>query len=358
MFMDLQAIWTACDAWSRGIDPLADPTFAFNYPRIWLALSKVGLQDLPLAPSALFLDAALLLCVLVLLRPRNWWLGLLVAGIVWSPPMRLILERVNIDLLVFLIVAAGAAFAARFSERISLAWIAPAIILFAALLKLYPLVILFAGFLFENGDKRVRRWWLWAALIGVLVMSLNAREIIEIGEKTLQSDAGSFGVTVLGTRTFNHFIGHGQSEPRKVAVAIRVASTVIFAIFGFFAIRMGMRQRAAFSSASESPSWSGFWVAAAVYVGTFTLGANFSYRLVFILLGIPFLLGLAREPAGSAAIWSRATLAIILIVMFSPFGTKGVPYTLIQFSQWLLALLLVAGVAAASPRDLGIPKEL
>jgi hypothetical protein len=271
--------------------------------------------------------------------------------------MRLILERVNIDLVVFLVVTSGAACAVRFSGRRSLAWIAPMIILLAAFLKLYPLVILFAGCVLVNGGARATQLWLWFALLGALVVCLNAHEIFVIGAKTVQSDTGSFGVTVLGTRIYNHYIGHGQDVPRAFAVAIRAVSTTIFIVLGCYVFQMARQQRAAFSRVRESSSWTGFWMAAAVYVGTFVMGANYSYRLVFILLGIPFLLSVARETVGSPGVWAKATLVIILAVIFSPFDLKSAAYTLVQLFQWSLALLFVAGVVAATPRGLRASKE-
>jgi len=356
MFTDLHSIWLGCDEWSRGTDPLTDPTTAFNYPRVWLLLSKVNLQGLPFVPSALFLDATFLLCVVRWMRPRKWWEGVLVALLVWSPPARLAMERGNIDLIIFMILTVG-----LFRCRDALngdagKWGFPALALIATELKLYPLFVLGAGTWLSDGGNRARRWWGWALIAALVLLVVLLPEVIAVGRKTGQYWYASFGTTVagdrLGHRLYDFCFGAGSSAHRDIHKWVRVFSTATYLVLAFAALAMGRRFRRSYARGSDGITWSGFWTAAAVYAGTFLLGANYCYRLVFLFLGLPFLLAHVQTVARAARAWARLSLVVVLLVIFSPLEESGIGFVVTQCLQWALALLFIVAVAAMAPRDL------
>jgi hypothetical protein len=349
MFMDLNALWTSCAGWVQGHDPLLEPAYNFNYPRLWLIiLSETGLNKLPVLPVALTLDAVFITCVVLFLQPVRFWGGVLLAGLLWSPPVRLLLERGNIDLFIFVLLAFAAGCHARWRNDTTRAWVGPLIIVFAALLKLYPFTALLAGAWIERDNIKARRWWIWATLITGLIFSVRYIELLEIARRTPQNPWGSFGVTVLGLRLYNHIFGVFSNE---TAFLIRIISTAAYLILAGAAWRIGNRWRFGFGEAPRVIHWIGFWLTAVIYVTTFGLGANYSYRLVLLILAIPFLLDSLKGKDAPRVLWARMTFIVLFVVMFSPFISARSVFILQQLFQWSLAFLFITGIVAMMARN-------
>ena len=120
-----------------------------DFPQIWLLASHLGLGTgdtyaLGIAQGTLFLLAALL----VLGRAESLTVGALYALLLCSPAVMLGVERENPDLVLFPILLAAVLVAARSArgERV-----AGALVLFAGILKLYPILAL--GFLVRRATR-------------------------------------------------------------------------------------------------------------------------------------------------------------------------------------------------------------
>ena len=112
-------------------DPLKRPA---NYPRIWMKLSFLGLGPGSTVPLGLLNAAIFLIAAIGVFDPKGGVGGAaLYAAALCSPAVMLGIERGNVDLLLFAMVALAAVVARR--ERFG-PILAGALVLFAAVLKL------------------------------------------------------------------------------------------------------------------------------------------------------------------------------------------------------------------------------
>lgn len=347
MFMDLRCIWEGCEAWSHGVDPLREDSALFNYPRTWLILSNLGIHHLALAPAALALDALFLVGVVAWIRPATWWPALLTAVLLVSPPIRFATERGNVDMILWTISACAACAYGRKPHAVAVFWVTPTLLLLGTVLKLYPLAaLLLGGFLAPDPPAR-RRWFIATAVAAVFIGS-QWQEIVEIGRKTPQAIRASYGVTVFGERAYDFFHEVGSRAASGANGWIRLVSTAVYALGVALVFLRAVRQRRFTREAEPERSWAGFWIGSAVYVGSFALGANFNYRLIFLLLPVPQLVALSSS-SGRLRKWAITTLIVLALVMIAPSIPSGAIFAALELCRWLLAMLLVFGVVVLTP---------
>lgn len=196
-FHDQSVIYTAWDGAARGIDPLADRHYAFNYPRVWLAGRWLGLPMIPQVASGLLLAAGFLGAAAWVVAGRSFFAALTGALLVMSPPVIMAVERGNNDLIIFLLVL-GAGLTLVGSRGWMRDGLAVGMLLLAGLLKYYPGVILAGGIGATAGKRRIH----FVAALAALVVCLGAApdEIRDIAIKTERGDIFSFGCNALAVR--------------------------------------------------------------------------------------------------------------------------------------------------------------
>ena len=141
-FVDIRYWTTAWECTRQGIDVvprnLCDPhgMRLNDHPRIWLAPAFLGLGEGSTFVLGLLVGGAFLLAVFATIGRIGVREAFLYAALLCSPSVMLGIERANTDLIVFVVVAAGVLIAGR-GTRLAAA-IGSALLLFAAVLKLYP----------------------------------------------------------------------------------------------------------------------------------------------------------------------------------------------------------------------------
>jgi hypothetical protein len=308
-FFDLRSVTSGWDcarkhagAWpDNPCDPSERPE---NYPRIWIAASILGLgeEDTYLIGS---LIAVAFFATAILVLPRRASLAeALVYGLaLCSPAVMFGVERGNVDIALFSMVAAAGLLMRRAP------WgppVASTLILVAAVLKLFPIAAI--GML--AGLPR-RTAVLCVATVGGLFAVYAAatfRDIQTIERILPQGVEYSYGLHIFGG-----WLGRLVVPGRMWDVGI-VALTLAAAI----ALRRRLRSRLGTGASRELDL---FWAGAGVYVATFALVRSFDYRLVFLLLTIPQLLRWAR--VGRAL--PIATLCAILPTLWLPSSWSNVP---------------------------------
>jgi len=297
-FLDSQVIAAGATSWREGHDPLRFNPHdighrPMNYPRVWQGLFVLGLRQEHAAALGWTL-AVLLLAGVWLAMPRLGWGEAAVVGLaVFSPAVLLGVERGNTDLAVFFVLAValavpGAAWNAT--------WVAVA---FA--LKLFPLA---AGALLCG---RPRREALIAggvlAGFAVLYVTANVDDLRLISAATPRDTWLSYGLNVLPLRL-------GRVSGLAGLAAFAVAWLAVAAVV-WGAWRARIRRGADAAIAAADGALDAFRVGAACYAGTFLLGNNFIYRLVFVVLVVPQLWRWARGTAAERTL-ARAGLVAAL----------------------------------------------
>lgn len=302
-FSDLRVITGASDSVERGFNPRENNPGApfgqrFNQTNVWLWMGELGLRERHSPVVGVVLLAGYLVGLWWLATGISGWAIVLLVPLLISPAALLAVERGTTDLSVFFLLAlAGHRVAAAprgaFAAVLAGFW-----------LKLFPLagVVLFL----REPRKRALRLGLLAFALVALFCALNFRELLDIGYKTEKGSHTSYGWAVFSL----YLRAAGFTDGVR---AVWIAGLVL-ALLGLSLA--GWTGRAAPTPAAGRPL-DFFRIGAAVYAGTFLLGASWDYRFIFTLFLIPQLAEWALGGDPSLRRWSRGLLVALFIAVWS-----------------------------------------
>lgn len=304
-FADLRAITHGGESVARGYDPMVsnpgDPWGRrLSYPRIWQRLYSLGIDSSDTTWLGIGLIVSFLVGVVLLIRDASNATIAVVCMAVLSPATLLAIERANTDLVIFFLAACSALVARRSASAASLG------ILFGFVLKVFPI---FEVPLLLNQKKNV--FALHAASIAAVstvCILANAEDLKLISSGTPRGDDLSYGVNVAWMRA-------GHSNP-GLAKYSWVLWLVLLAVSLCVVIRAFRSRRAVHLDRPGSFDLDCFRLGAGVYVGTFLLGNNWDYRLIFLIFTIPCLMSWSGDATCVVRLLSRLSLGCVLISMW------------------------------------------
>jgi hypothetical protein len=312
-----------------------------DHPRVWLAPAGLGLGEGSTFVLGVVIGSAFFLAVFATIGSITARDAFLYAALLCSPSVMLGVERANTDLIVFVLVAGGVLLLGRGPAPATA--VACALLFFAAVLKLFP--ALAWGALLRQPLRR--------ALLGGVVMSIafaayllatleHLRAMREHFPRELQF---SYGAPVLGEGL--GFAGVG-GHVLVVGAGVALAAALLA-----FVLRRRARQALDLGIDVEPAL---FLAGAGIYAGSYAATYNFDYRLIFLLLTVPYLLRSSRAPSTGVP-YPRAGLALILLALwlgstipFYPFGigewwediSRDFPYD--ELVNWLLFAYLTGAI--------------
>jgi hypothetical protein len=353
-FADSRAITSSWECTRRGVNVLlqnpCDPyKRVMQYPKLWMLPAALGLG--PGATNWLgILNAIAVMGTVVLLigRLARASEALLYLVLLVSPPVVLLLERGNMDGLIFAMVCLGVvAWAAR---AVAIRAIGLGLVLLASMLKLYPLVV--AWVLTRRGGQ-----WAWAALAAasagfVIYLAATAKEVSMIAAATQQGIFPAYGLDVLVVALRHPGVHDGPPllalAHNRGDLAVRIAGAALFLALGAVMARRMGRPDDGGNRASSNPQVDLFLAGASIYVASFLVFINWDYRLIFLLMTMPQLLAWARRAVPARA-WTAQAAVVSLVLAFvsSRFSTDApVLYGLGQASKAVLCVLLLSFLLA------------
>ncbi len=352
-FVDIRVWTTAWECMRQGVDVdprnLCDPHgMRYNdHPRVWLAPSVLGLGEGSTFVLGVVIGSAFFLAVFAVIGDITTRHAFLYAALLCSPSVMLGVERANTDLIVFVLVAAGILLLGR--ARTSVIAGACALLFFAAVLKLFP-VLAWGALLRQPLRKALLAGIVMtAAFAGYLLATLeHLRAMREHFPRELEF---SYGAPVLGEGLgFDGLGGHLL----VVGAGVALAGAMI-------AFLQTPRPRQATETDGDL-ELALFVAGAGIYAGSYVVTYNFNYRLIFLLLTVPYLLRSSRAP--SRVLPSpRSGLTLILLALwlgstiaFYPFGigewwedvSTDFPYD--ELVNWLLFAYLACALALTARR--------
>jgi hypothetical protein len=276
-----------CDPWQR----------PENYPRIWIAASVFGLgQDDSYVIGVLIAVVFFVTAVLVLPRDAPIAVALAYGFALCSPAVMLGVERGNVDLTLFSMVAAAGLVMRRPPYGAPLA---SALILVAAILKLSPIA---AVGMLTGLPRRVAAVCVSTVVAIFTLYAITTYEDIRTINRVLpQDDEYAYGVHITGN-WLGHLAGTGRMWDAALVVPSIVAALVL---------RRRVSVRLAMSSSRELDF---FCAGAGIYIATFALVRSADYRLVFLLLTVPQLV----RWAAARRMLAIATLVGVLATLWLP----------------------------------------
>jgi len=301
-FADLRTITHGADAHARGLDPMRENPIdpwqrRLDYPRIWQGLYALGVDSGATTALGVAVILLFLIGVCLILPDADPPTLAAVFLAVLSPAVLFGVERGNIDLLMFFLVAV-AAVAVRRSAVAAGAALAAGFVL-----KLFPLFG--AAVLVRAGRSRFRRAAAVLAVFAAAYLLATWADLRLMREASLRSTSLSYGLDVLWRKVAELDATAGG----VVRAASYAAVVVIGASVALAAMRPGRPPVPQGGLALDA-----FRAGAAVYVGSFLFDVNWDYRLVFLVLCMPQLVAWSRSRAAAAA---RPTLAAAYLALWS-----------------------------------------
>jgi len=351
-FMDLHGVAAWCEADSRGVDPSKvqtrilrpdgnlQPNFLMNYPPMVLSLRYAGLTPERVVEFGILLGAIYVIAAMCLVGHCDLKDGILWALLLASPLSLLVVERANLDIVVF------ACFAIALMLRGSLLASGGSILL-AGLLKLYPAAGLAA--LWMSGKRYAR---LAAAgfcgLMLLYIFTLLPR-LSSISGSLQDQSKSSFGADVMVDILLAHgVLGGGVASLASTGMKVLALIFAILGIVGgFFLGKSGPGV-----SVSER-SMVSFWLAAPMSIVLFILSNQMDYKWIFLLFIVPVVFELIKNSSRFVGLVARIWLVALGVYSYWSFfsGEESLRNALLkQAVMWgvFLASAVLTGVMLAA----------
>lgn len=355
LFFDARNLTAAWECQRLGYDTLyespCDPQGRpLNYLRPWLLLGVLGLDQSDTFALASFLIVAMFLSFSLLVGRIPIGTGIVLASAVCSPAIMFAIERANMDIALFSLAAASVLVWRAFPSVAAI--VSPVLVLLTAAAKVYGVFALPAFVLTRN--RTAAR----AALLCLAVFAIYAvfsfRDIAHIAQIATQGDRFAYGARILPAHLY-HQVGadrwSGSAVVKQLLAVVPLALIVT-------ALTLWVRRRLAPTgedAPTGTPSLLALHLGTLIYLGTFAVGNNFDYRLVFLLLTLPQLVEWARTPTHRLSSLALATLAAIIVMLWV--GSLSQALSLWdEVASWTVAGLLAA-IAAATVPPTGVVRD-
>jgi hypothetical protein len=354
-FADARAITSGWECTHRGLNVLlqnpCDPyKRVMQYPKLWMLPAVWGLgSDWTNALGILNAVAVLGAIVFLIGRLTRAWEALLYLVLLVSPPLVLLLERGNMDGLMFAMVCVGVgAWAAR---RMAVRILGLGLVLVAAMLKVYPVVV--AWVLARRGGRRAWTALAAAGMVFAVYLAATARELGMIAGATQQGTFPAYGLNVLVVALRHPGVHEGAPllalEHNRGDLALRVAlAALLLAVAAVLAWVMASSEPREPGAHDASPRVDFLLAGSSIYVASFLVFMNWDYRLTFLMMAMPQLLAWSRGAAPAREWIARASVAALLIAFVSSRFSPDAPllYGLGQASKAILCSLLLSYLLA------------
>jgi hypothetical protein len=326
-FLDMHTITSGWECTRRGLavvpvnpcDPRGRP---MNYPRLWMAPAFLGIDQgasfaLGVAAVVLFLACALL--VAGRLHPVE---GTVYTAALCSPAVMLGVERGNVDLVVFVLLALALLVFRRSPAGRA---VGHGLLLFAAMLKLFP--AFGWGPMLRQRPRFAIVGLAGAALIFAVYVGVTLDDIREIRRVSPRSDGYSYGLGPLADLDRPGWAPRSAFEAAAVGAGIAAAAFVAWT-------------RRRLVTAGDVRAADAFCVGAGVYCGSYLFFYNFDYRLIFVLLTLPLLLRRGRVPFP----WLGVLLVLAVLWLGSSLPPLHASQRYDELVNWVLFVYLGAGL--------------
>ncbi len=331
-----------CDPWNR----------LMNYPRIWSTPASWGLDQSHTVVIGILCGLLFFIFTFVIIERLNYIEAVFYALILCSPSVMLAVERGNNDLIIFSLLALSLLIMA--SKRLILRFFSYVIILFATILKIYPIFAL-TSFLQEK--RRNFTFIIIASLItfGVYVIP-NFPSFKLVSQATPRSTKLSYGGKVIFDIIFKipekYFDVNLDSNMANYMDKVKLLIFILIISLVFVLAYLLVKRRETWYQNINTPGiykkLDAFRIGASIYIGTFLIGNNWDYRLVFLLFTVPQILVWLKTPPRLTSISGLALMGIILTTWLSRYTVQV--YLLDELINWLLFVFFTYTLILTLPK--------
>lgn len=293
-FFDLRVMTSGLDCYRLGIDPLLKGPcaslmgipYAWNYPRTWYLLAFTGLGEKHTVFLAIIFILLFFCSIFIFVKKLNFRESILYALILCSFPVTDIVEKCNIDIIIFLLFSVIIIFLTRKPIFKFLSYL---IILLAATLKLYPVSAI--TYSLREKPKNFLICNIIVIILFSIYLFITRRDLAYVYKLTPKKTAFSNGAFVYMDFLNQTFSTNYPKYHNFVATFFEYRHLFALSIVGFISIIcFVIFQKQRNSEMSIDDNIDAFRIGASVYLGTFLLGNNFDHRLIFLIFTIPQIL--------------------------------------------------------------------
>jgi hypothetical protein len=291
LFADTRTVTHSIDCFVHGKNPYVVRTFdpwgrVYNYPSIWLDSRYLGVTSRSSDWIGTMMALATAATLLFLFNARTRMSAALIFFAVISPSVLFAIERGNIDQIIFFLLVFGFVLIDRQRER----WrpfLKGSLIVALTVLKIYPVA---AVAIFVRRRKGIRTAIVTATLSLAALLLTAGHHLANVFENTPRDSLMTFGTIPfflsINSPRFHHLVPMIQDHyngPLFVALFAGSLFMLAGAVCG--------RHLDRFLPPIDRETTRGSIAIAclAIFCFTFMLGANYDYRLIFLLPGFALL---------------------------------------------------------------------
>ncbi|HNW58489.1 MAG TPA: hypothetical protein PKI62_02290 [bacterium] len=353
-FADSCTITYGAESAKQGYDPMicnpADPwERKMNYPRIWQLLYKLGLTKEHTNVFGILLFLSYIGGIVLFIPEKlNMKSQIIILISSFSPAALSGIERGNTDLLLFFIVSLCIVLLCSKKRYHKVA--SYLVLIFGFLLKLFPIFGL-AIYLKEQ-KKILRAILLFTILFCSSYSVLFYHDLCLIKAATPVTYRGTYGMSTLGLAA--------SEIDRNLGRMINLLS-ILLLILGSGATVYFIRTRKLHINEIYSNNLDAFRVGSSIFLGTFLLGTNYSYRLIFLIFTLPQLVEWIEADFPVFSLNSKIALTAILFSLWGNlaiqamngiFVLKATVFLVIKLSHGLTFCSLILLFVASVPNQL------
>ncbi|MCI0414706.1 hypothetical protein L0222_18160 [bacterium] len=247
-----------------------------SYPRIWLALAPLGINQSHTELLGWSLGLSFFIAVIVVLGRLKPHEATICSAVLLSPAVMLGVERGNTDLFIFILLTFSALSLRGNTFSSALGYL---LILVSAVLKLFPAFAIVAVLKERRNYLIVIILLFSAAFIGYIVYTLD--DLFLIQNVVRRSTYMSYGAL-----NFLHILTDLISPSiyefhHKLLTLLSLVLAFLLVVVAFLYIRLsGLKSL-------DTQHINAFRLGAGLYIGTFVFMENWDYRLIFLIFTLP-----------------------------------------------------------------------
>lgn len=335
-FFDMHAVTDHAACAAKGFNAYVlnacDPIIPFNYPPVWLWLRHLGIDGSDSTWLTVSMTIVALGVLTTLLKGRSIGDGLIASLAIVSPSMMMGIERGNVDLLILALVGATALIFAE--HRLSRMGASVAIIGLAVVLKLFPV---FCVALAARFSRRTLLFSLMLAAVSSIYFVVIADYLPIIRHNTPSISLLSYGYKVPFLGLDKLLSEAGRPVSGLVDTWVPISAVILTLVLAAAIVFVSYRRGGSYCTADTSVAGTAFLFGAGIYCGSFMLGANFTYRLIFLLLCLPQLQDWQmRSPSANDFTIAIARALIVAVLVMLWLNGNSIFLFVPQLMDWLL----------------------
>jgi hypothetical protein len=269
--------------------------------------------------------------------------GVLLAVALCSPSVMFAIERANLDIVVFTLMVA-----AVLLWRTTRPWArtaSPIVVLIGAAAKIYPVFGLPAYLFLRRRIPAIVASLCVVAFAAYAVITLS--DIQAVARVAPQGQHHAFGARILPVAIYHLVVPDRWQGGIVSKQALIILPALAIGLVIWF---LGRRLLQPPDEAAETATRLAFFLGALIFLGTFAVGNNFDYRLVFTLLTLPQLFEWATEERGSTR-GRLAAVSIVALLALLWIGALSAPLRLgDEVVTWAVVGLMIALLGTSVPR--------